>query len=120
LDLRFITRLVGVVYNELGQVLVGQRVVKDLYFKKWEFPGGKVEKGETTEAALRREFIEEVGIELGPCTFLMLVEHDYPDRKVRLHVHTVRSFSGTIQPLEGQALKWVGMKELAELDFIMP
>ena len=109
---------VGVVYNAMGQVLVGQRVVQDSYFQKWEFPGGKLEQGETAEAALVREFQEEVGITLGQITLLMLVEHDYPDRHVRLHVHTIRDFQGDVQALEGQALKWVNVDELHTLDFL--
>ena len=109
---------VGVVYNAMGQVLVGQRVVQDSYFQKWEFPGGKLEQGETAEAALVREFQEEVGITLGQITPLMLVEHDYPDRHVRLHVHTIRDFQGDVQALEGQALKWVNVNELHTLDFL--
>ena len=53
---------VGVVYNPKGQVLVGQRVVKDLYFQKWEFPGGKVESNESHRVALEREWIEELDL----------------------------------------------------------
>lgn len=109
---------VGVVFNQHGQVLVGQRVVKDLYFEKWEFPGGKLEQGETPDVALAREFLEETGLKLGPSTPLMLVEHDYPDRHVRLHVHTIRTFEGEVQALEGQALKWVKLTDLNDLDFL--
>lgn len=109
---------VGVVYNAQGQVLVGQRVVQDLYFQKWEFPGGKLEQGETAEAALIREFLEEVGISVSESTPLMMVEHDYPDRQVRLHVHTIRSFKGEAKALEGQALKWIDVAQLHTLDFL--
>ncbi|MFT6407710.1 MAG: 8-oxo-dGTP diphosphatase [Arenicella sp.] len=109
---------VGVVYNQEGQVLVGQRVVKDLYFQKWEFPGGKLEAGETAEQALIREFKEETAIQIVASTPLMMVEHDYPDRHVRLHVHTIRDFHGDARPQEGQALKWVTLEELYELDFL--
>ena len=109
---------VGVVYNQSEQILVGQRVVKDLYYEKWEFPGGKLEQGETPEQALKREFREETGIQIKSSTALMLVEHDYPDRHVRLHVHTIREFDGQVQALEGQALKWVSLEQLNELDFL--
>ena len=109
---------VGVVYNQRGQVLVGQRVVKDQYFQKWEFPGGKLEKGETAEQALKREFLEETALELRESKELMMVEHDYPDRQVRLHVHTVHSYKGEAIELEGQALKWVDVGDLDELDFL--
>lgn len=109
---------VGVVYNEAGQVLVGQRVVKDQYFQKWEFPGGKLEQGETAKEALKREFLEETALELLDTQGLMMVEHDYPDRQVRLHVHTVHSFNGEVAELEGQTLKWVEVADLQELDFL--
>jgi len=110
---------VGVVYNHLDEMLVGQRVVKDLYFDKWEFPGGKLEQGESVEQALQREFEEETGINVLSSRPLMLVEHDYPDRHVRLHVHTIREFEGEVRSLEGQALKWVSLEELSKLDFLV-
>ncbi|MBL4673827.1 MAG: 8-oxo-dGTP diphosphatase MutT [Arenicella sp.] len=109
---------VGVVYNQQGLVLVGQRIVKDLYFQKWEFPGGKLEAGETVEQALAREFLEETSIRILSSKPLMLVEHDYPDRHVRLHVHTIKHFDGNADSREGQALKWVSLQELNELDFL--
>lgn len=109
---------VGIVFNREGKVLVGQRVVKDRYYAKWEFPGGKLEQGETIDQALRREFKEEVGIDLGVSNEFMLIEHDYPDRHVRLHVRTVKDFSGKARPLEGQALNWVAVCDLSELDFL--
>ena len=109
---------VGVVYDEDGRVLVGQRVVKDQYFEKWEFPGGKLEPGETVEQALVREFQEETAIQILASVPLMMVEHDYPDRHVRLHVHTIRDYRGDVQALEGQQLKWVSLCELNTLDFL--
>ncbi|MFQ3244729.1 MAG: 8-oxo-dGTP diphosphatase [Arenicella sp.] len=109
---------VGVVYNQQGLVLVGQRTVKDRYFQKWEFPGGKLEVGETVEQALAREFLEETSIRILSSKRLMLVEHDYPDRHVRLHVHTIKHFAGDAESKEGQALKWVSLEELNDLDFL--
>jgi len=109
---------VGVVYNQYDQVLVGQRVVKDLYFEKWEFPGGKLESEETVESALAREFLEETGIQVISSEPLMIVEHDYPDRHVRLHVHTITEFEGEVSALEGQQLKWISLEELNDLDFL--
>ena len=109
---------VGVVFNLKGQVLVGQRVVKDNYYQKWEFPGGKLELGEDVEQALAREFLEETGLKINVSTPLMHVSHDYPDRHVSLHVHTVFDYSGEAHSLEGQALKWVSIDELHHLDFL--
>lgn len=109
---------VGIVFNSEGHVLVGQRVVKDRYFAKWEFPGGKIEDNESVVDALNREFREEVGIELGKSQSFMEVCHDYPDRMVQLYVRTIQNFTGAARSLEGQALKWVPIPELNELDFL--
>lgn len=109
---------VGIVYDAQGRVLVGQRVVNDAYYKKWEFPGGKIEAGESVEQALVREFKEEVGIRINSSEDFMLIEHDYPDRRVRLHVRIVNDYSGEVSPLEGQAVKWVDVKDLDKLDFL--
>ncbi len=117
-DVNRIQVAVGIVFNVDGQVLVGQRVVKDRYFAKWEFPGGKVEAGESIADALHREFLEEVGITLGISQPFMEIKHDYPDRSVQLYVRTVNTFSGEVKALEGQALKWVHISELRELDFL--
>lgn len=109
---------VGIVFNEQNQVLVGQRVVKDQYYKKWEFPGGKLESGESVEQALTREFKEEVGIDVLQSDSFMQIEHDYPDRHVRLYVQTINGYAGQVQSQEGQALKWVNIGDLNGLDFL--
>jgi mutator protein MutT len=67
------------------QVLVTRRSVTAHLPGTWEFPGGKIETGETTIQAVCREIEEEVGLILHDCRELMVVEHEYPDRKVRLH-----------------------------------
>lgn len=109
---------VGVLFNSTGQVLIGQRIVKDNYYQKWEFPGGKLEAGETAEQALIREFSEEVGIQISQCEDLMLLEHDYPDRQVRLYVQVIKQYTGDVSGMEGQALKWVALDELSGIDFL--
>ena len=117
-DQKRIEVAVGVVVNGDSQILVGQRVVKDDYFQKWEFPGGKVEQGETVEQALIREFYEETGLKILGSKFLMHVRHDYQDRAVSLHVHLIKQFSGDVQSREGQALRWVDLQEIDKLDFL--
>lgn len=109
---------VGLLFDQAGKVLVGQRVVKDQYFAKWEFPGGKLETDESPEQALRREFEEEVGVRILASSPLMQLDHDYPDRKVRLHVCIIDEYTGLVESLEGQALQWVELSQLAELDFL--
>ena len=109
---------VGILTNQVGEVLVGQRLVKDDYFQKWEFPGGKIERGETCEQALIRELKEELGIQVVSCEPLMILNHDYPDRHVRLHVLLVSDYQNKPLGREGQALRWVALHDLHDLDFL--
>lgn len=86
----------------------------------WEFPGGKVEPGETPEAALIRELHEELGIEtwnscLAPLTF---ASHDYPEFHLLMPLYACRRWDGTPRPREGQILKWASARELSK--FPMP
>ena len=109
---------VGVLFNSQGQVLIGQRTVKDSYYQKWEFPGGKLEAGELPQDALVREFSEEVDIEISSSEDFMVLEHDYPDRHVKLYVQLIKDYVGDVWAMEGQALRWVQLKELADIDFL--
>ena len=109
---------VGILLDEANRVLIGQRVVRDRYYRKWEFPGGKFELGETAEMALQREILEETGLLIEHSEPFMLLEHDYPDRQVKLHIRLVRTFSGTLTSMEGQALKWLAIDDLLEMDFL--
>lgn len=109
---------VGIVLDDSGKVLVGQRVKPDAYFQKWEFPGGKLEQGESVVDALKREFLEEVGIDIIESREFMVWEHSYPDRDVKLFVRIIDAFIGKATSREGQALKWVSLEEIAEMDFL--
>ncbi len=108
---------VGVLRRK-NQVLVGQRLVKDRYFQKWEFPGGKLEAGETAEQCLKRELYEELGIDVLCTQPLIRLDHDYPDRHVRLHVFVVDGFSGEPSGKEGQAVQWLEIDQCSKLDFL--
>nr|GEY60322.1 arginine biosynthesis bifunctional protein ArgJ, chloroplastic [Tanacetum cinerariifolium] len=83
----------------------------------WEFPGGKVEAGESVDAALARELHEELGISVTSARPLIKISHDYPDKQVLLDVWEVSSFTGEPHGVEGQPLAWVSQRELAEYDF---
>jgi 8-oxo-dGTP diphosphatase len=103
-----------------GRVLLAQRPDGKSMAGLWEFPGGKVEPGETPEAALIRELREELGIEtwrscLAPLTF---ASHSYPDFHLLMPLFACRKWEGAPQSKEGQALKWVRAKDLR--DYPMP
>ncbi|MDX1734206.1 MAG: 8-oxo-dGTP diphosphatase MutT [Halioglobus sp.] len=108
---------VGVILDARDRILLSRRADGAHQGGLWEFPGGKVEVGESLEAALRRELLEELGIRIGPSIELIEIEHDYGDKQVRLDVRVIRDFSGEPEGLEGQPLAWVAAAELHERDF---
>lgn len=107
---------VGVVIKA-GQVLLARRNIQQHQGGKWEFPGGKIEAGESTPAALTRELQEECDIIATQMQPLILIEHDYGDKKVSLDTYIVSEFTGQAKGLEGQEIQWVDLNALAEFDF---
>ena len=99
---------VGILMKPNGDVLLGQRPEGKPYAGYWEFPGGKVDPGETILEALKREFMEELGIEVLGAEEWCGVEHVYEHAHVRLHFFISRDFRGEPQSLEGQAFAWQG------------
>ena len=83
----------------------------------WEFPGGKVESGESLEAALHREIREELGVEITVDREFFSVAHEYPDKSVHLHFFDCTILRGEPQPLEVADLRWVKAAELDDFEF---
>ncbi|MGB6975929.1 MAG: 8-oxo-dGTP diphosphatase MutT [Gammaproteobacteria bacterium] len=106
---------VGVVFNSRGQVLVALRPKHADQSGLWEFPGGKVEPGETVQAALARELYEEVGIVVQSAEPLLQVPHHYPQREVLLDVWKVTAFQGHAYGREGQHIQWLFPHQLTQL-----
>lgn len=100
-----------------GNILLSRRPEHLHQGGKWEFPGGKVEKGETVEQALARELEEELAIRPSNARQLIRVQHAYSDLTVLLDVWRVDGFSGTPEGLEGQEIQWFTPNDLLALEF---
>lgn len=104
---------VAVVQRSDGRVLLAERPQRKLSGGYWEFPGGKFEIAEDARRALKRELHEEIGVELDLAYPWMTYEHEYPDKRVCLHVFRVLSWHGTPHGREGQRVSWEDPSALA-------
>lgn len=99
-------------FDDAGRVLIAQRPEGKHMAGWWEFPGGKVAKGESDSEALIRELREELGVETRADAEVMTLSHDYPDRSVELVLWRATILNGVPRSLDGQALKWVDCRSL--------
>lgn len=102
----------GILEDPDGRVLITERVDDGPFHGLWEFPGGKIRKGESPSGALLRELGEEIGVEPVESTHFLSLSHDYPDRSVSIDFYLVERWHNEPQGLEGQALSWVAVAEL--------
>lgn len=108
----------GVIFNtQRTSVLVALRKPEQHQGDRWEFPGGKLEAGESLQAGLARELLEEIGISVKASSPRTIIEHNYSDKRVRLHFWDVTEFEGTPIGREGQELKWAPLASLKQLKF---
>ncbi|MGS0826265.1 8-oxo-dGTP diphosphatase MutT [Shewanella sp. 0m-8] len=108
---------VGVIQDKNQRILLAKRPEHLHQGGKWEFPGGKVEKSETTSEALIRELKEEVNLDVNATEPMMEIHHDYGDKQVFLDIHWVTNFSGEAKGLEGQLVNWVEREQLSQYEF---
>ncbi len=111
---------VGVIVEAAENILITRRAENAHQGGLWEFPGGKMEAGESAEQALRRELEEEVGIEVQASEPLIQIPFHYPDKSVYLHVRKVTAFTGQPEPREGQPMCWATLTELIEQRYPLP
>ena len=110
----------GILWRD-GRFLAAQRPPGSIQEGFWEFPGGKVEPGESPAEALIRELQEELGVTVRAPVFWRQAEHAYATpvaRHVRLHFFHVRAFTGEPRACEGQALRWVLPREARTVPFL--
>lgn len=108
---------VAVVWNDEGQILIDRRPQQGLLGGLWEFPGGKIEPGETVEECIRRELQEELAIDIEVGDRLMTIDHTYTHFRVTLNVFHCRHTAGDPQPLECDEIRWVEVSELEQFPF---
>ncbi len=108
---------VAVIWNEQGQILIDRRRPEGLLGGLWEFPGGKIELGETVEECIKREIQEELGIEIEVGDRLITINHAYSHFSVTLTVHHCRHLTGVPQPIESDEIRWVTLDEIDQFPF---
>ena len=100
-----------------GRLLIAQRHAKSHLGGLWEFPGGKLEAGETFEQCLIREIREELGVEISVVELFEEIVHDYPEKSVRLKFFICQLRRGEPQPLDCAAVKWIEKSQMAAHEF---
>ena len=100
------------------KVLIAQRSKDDRFKLKWEFPGGKIETGETSEECLKRELLEELSIQAGIGQLFLSVFHSYEEFDIELQAYLVDHFSGKPKNNAHHILRWVSIAELGSFDFL--
>ena len=109
----------GVITDSHNNIFCVQRgeSSKPYISKKWEFPGGKVEAGESHEQALIRELKEELKIEVGSLDYFLTVDHTYPDFRLIMHAYTCKIVQGSPVLTEHLDSKWLKVADLNDLDW---
>ena len=107
------------IIREKGMILVSSRPESKAAAGKWEFPGGKVEPGESYGECIKREMLEELGLEVIPLDVVFDIIHHYPAGAIRLvFLRCLRKNGSEAVAKEGQEFRWIPLKKMRELDFL--
>ena len=109
----------GILCDSEGRILIAERLGDGPFHGMWEFPGGKIAAGESSQCALSRELAEELGIEVTACSSFMNLRHEYDDRIVTIEFFIVSDWNSDPIGREGQALRWVPPETL-DADELLP
>lgn len=109
----------GILCDSEGRILIAERLGDGPFHGMWEFPGGKIAAGESSQCALSRELAEELGIEVTACSSFMNLRHEYDDRVVTIEFFIVTDWNSDPIGREGQALRWVPPETL-DADELLP
>ncbi|WP_028612293.1 (deoxy)nucleoside triphosphate pyrophosphohydrolase [Paenibacillus harenae] len=107
----------AIIEDGTGCILIARRAPGKSQAGMWEFPGGKLEPGESPEECLRRELLEEMGIKIDPYAYFGVNEHDYGTVTIRLIAYRARFVSGKIELVDHDEYRWVSREELGEYTF---
>ena len=105
-------------FDAHGRVLITERPPGKHMAGRWEFPGGKIEPGESEAEALSRELREELGVQVASAHPLLVLRHDYSERRVEISMWIVERYAGQPRGLDGQKLKWVRPQGLPDEDVL--
>ncbi|MEA9391793.1 8-oxo-dGTP diphosphatase MutT [Acerihabitans sp. TG2] len=111
------TIAVGIIRNAQQQIFIAQRAADAHMGGFWEFPGGKMETGETPEQALTRELLEETGIVVAQAELLATSHHQFAEKQMAFYFYLVEQWHGTPYGKEGQPVRWCPQAELLADEF---
>jgi 8-oxo-dGTP diphosphatase/A/G-specific adenine glycosylase len=108
---------VAVIRDDRDLILIDRRLATGLLGGFWEFPGGKIEANETVQECIKREILEEIGIEIEVNSHLITIDHTYSHFRVNLQVYNCRYLSGEARAIECEEIRWVKLYELDNYAF---
>ncbi|MFP4287403.1 MAG: (deoxy)nucleoside triphosphate pyrophosphohydrolase [Candidatus Izemoplasmataceae bacterium] len=117
--MKYIEVVAAVISNEDGLIYCAKRKDEGELALKWEFPGGKIEKGESHTEALKREIMEEFSTEIDVLDFIVTVKHQYKNFHLTMHAYHAKIIKGSMTMNEHTGFKWLKVEELKILDWAM-